>query len=120
MLADAGYGNDTSFRIALTEMELTYVMGVQGTVTVWKPGEEPMPHHREKATPAVPANSYSATPSTNRFPRVGCLTVSRGVAQRDLASGSEREETQSRFAACECAQPTATTGVPNRIRPNGC
>ena len=43
MLADAGYGNDTSFRTALTRMELTYVMGVQSTVTVWKPGEEPKP-----------------------------------------------------------------------------
>jgi SRSO17 transposase len=43
VLADAGYGNDTSFRMALTEMELAYVMGVQSTVTVWKPGEEPKP-----------------------------------------------------------------------------
>jgi SRSO17 transposase len=43
VLADAGYGHDTSFRMALTEMELTYVMGVQSTVTVWKPGEEPQP-----------------------------------------------------------------------------
>jgi SRSO17 transposase len=43
VLADAGYGNDTNFRMALTEMELTYVMGVQSTVTVWKPGEEPKP-----------------------------------------------------------------------------
>ena len=43
VLADAGYGNDTSFRTALTRMELTYVMGVQSTVTVWKPGEEPKP-----------------------------------------------------------------------------
>jgi SRSO17 transposase len=41
VLADAGYGNDTSFRLALTEMEMKYVMGVQSTVTVWKPGEEP-------------------------------------------------------------------------------
>ena len=43
VLADAGYGNDTSLRTALTEMKLTYVMGVQSTVTVWKPGEEPKP-----------------------------------------------------------------------------
>jgi SRSO17 transposase len=43
VLADAGYGNDTSFRTALTEKELTYVMGVQCTITVWKPGEEPKP-----------------------------------------------------------------------------
>ena len=32
-----------SFRLALTKMEMTYVMGVQSTVTVWKPGEEPKP-----------------------------------------------------------------------------
>jgi SRSO17 transposase len=43
VLADAGYGNDTSFRIALTEMALMYVTGVQSNVSVWKPGEEPMP-----------------------------------------------------------------------------
>jgi SRSO17 transposase len=43
VLADAGYGNDTGFRLALTKMEMTYVMGVQSTVTVWKPGEEPRP-----------------------------------------------------------------------------
>ena len=43
VLADAGYGNDTGFRAELTRMELTYVMGVQSTVTVWKPGEEPRP-----------------------------------------------------------------------------
>jgi SRSO17 transposase len=43
LLADAGYGNDTRFRMAVTEMELTYVMGVQSTITVWKPGEEPKP-----------------------------------------------------------------------------
>lgn len=43
VLADAGYGVDTSFRAALTKMELVYVMGVQSSVTVWKPGEEPKP-----------------------------------------------------------------------------
>jgi SRSO17 transposase len=43
VLADAGYGNDTGFRMALTKMEMPYVMGVQSTVTVWKPGKEPKP-----------------------------------------------------------------------------
>ena len=33
ILADAGYGNDSHFRSALTKMELTYVMGVQSSVT---------------------------------------------------------------------------------------
>ena len=43
ILADAGYGNDSNFRAALTKMELAYVVGVQSTVTVWKPGEAPQP-----------------------------------------------------------------------------
>jgi SRSO17 transposase len=43
ILADAGYGVDTSFRTALTKMDLIYVVGVQSSVTVWKPGEGPKP-----------------------------------------------------------------------------
>lgn len=41
VLADAGYGNDTGFRTALTNLELLYVMGIMSTVTVWKPGQGP-------------------------------------------------------------------------------
>ena len=43
ILADAGYGTDTGFRTALTEMNMPYVMGIQSVITVWKPGEEPRP-----------------------------------------------------------------------------
>jgi SRSO17 transposase len=43
VLADAGYGTDTSFRMALTSMGMAYVMGIQSTVTVWRPGEGPRP-----------------------------------------------------------------------------
>ncbi len=48
VLADAGYGVDTGFRTALTKMEVAYVMGVQSTVTVWKPraGPKPAPARR--------------------------------------------------------------------------
>ena len=43
VLADAGYGNDTGFRTELTKLELSYVVGIQSTMSVWKPGEEPKP-----------------------------------------------------------------------------
>jgi SRSO17 transposase len=43
VLADAGYGTDSSFRQALTNLEVAYVMGIQSTATVWKPGEAPQP-----------------------------------------------------------------------------
>jgi SRSO17 transposase len=48
ILADAGYGTDTRFRLALTEMELPYVVGVMSSVSVWKPGEVPQPPKKWK------------------------------------------------------------------------
>jgi hypothetical protein len=36
-LADAGYGNDKAFRSGLTELGLEYVVGLQGSMTVWAP-----------------------------------------------------------------------------------
>jgi len=42
VLADAGYGNDSRFRIGITELGLTYVAGVQSSTTVWKLGEGPL------------------------------------------------------------------------------
>ena len=42
VLADAGYGTDTRFRTGVTALGLGYVMGVQGTISVWRPGEAPL------------------------------------------------------------------------------
>jgi SRSO17 transposase len=43
VLADAGYGADGAFRARLTTLGLTYAVGVQPTLSVWPPGEEPLP-----------------------------------------------------------------------------
>ena len=43
VLADAGYGANTEFREGLTQLELQYVVGVQSTMTVWGPGQQPLP-----------------------------------------------------------------------------
>ncbi|MDQ1473218.1 MAG: hypothetical protein QOJ99_4698 [Bryobacterales bacterium] len=48
VLADAGYGNDSQFRAQLTEWKLPYTAGIQSTVTVWKPGEQPAPAPKGK------------------------------------------------------------------------
>ena len=42
VLADAAYGNDSGFRRAITELGLDYMVGVQSTTTVWKPGAGPL------------------------------------------------------------------------------
>ena len=43
VLADAGYGIDTALRAALTEMGLTYIVGVQSSTSLWPPGTQPLP-----------------------------------------------------------------------------
>lgn len=43
VLADAGYGNSTLFRNAITELGLQYVVGVESSTTVWQPGQQPLP-----------------------------------------------------------------------------
>lgn len=43
VLADAGYGADGGFRAGLSELGLTYVVGVQPTLSVWRSGESPLP-----------------------------------------------------------------------------
>jgi len=60
VLADAGYGNGTPFRTALTQLGLTYVVGVESSTTVWAPGQQPLP-----APPRKPGRG--ATPK--RLPR---------------------------------------------------
>ena len=54
LLADAGYGVDTAFRERLSELGLTYVMGVTGSVTVWPPGREPLPPAAHSGRGVVP------------------------------------------------------------------
>ena len=43
VLADAAYGINTEFRDGLTKLGLPYMVGVQSTITVWGPGQQPLP-----------------------------------------------------------------------------
>jgi SRSO17 transposase len=53
VLADAGYGNVTAFRDALSERLIPYAVGIGGETTVWPPGMEPLPpkHRSGKGRP---------------------------------------------------------------------
>jgi SRSO17 transposase len=46
VLADAAYGNESRFREGLTVLGLRYVVGIQGTTTVWSGGKAPLPAKR--------------------------------------------------------------------------
>ena len=42
VLTDTGYGSDTAFRDAVTELGLPYITGVGPTTSVWPPGVRPL------------------------------------------------------------------------------
>ena len=54
VLADPAYGNDTQFREGITELGLFYVVGVMSTMTVWKPGQQPLPPRAARKGPGRP------------------------------------------------------------------
>src|SRR6266545_853073 len=43
VVADAGYGINTSFRERLTELGFAYVVGITGAVSLWPEGRAPLP-----------------------------------------------------------------------------
>lgn len=59
VVADAAYGNDTNFRQDVTDLGLTYMLAIQGSTTVWRPGEQPLP-------PAKRTSQRGRAPSTLR------------------------------------------------------
>jgi SRSO17 transposase len=62
ILADAGYGNGTSFRTAVTELGLQYVMGIESSTTVWEPGQQPLPAPPRKPGRGAPPTRLQRNP----------------------------------------------------------
>jgi len=42
VIADAAYGNDTAFRDGLSALGVSYAVCIQGSTTVWRPGDAPL------------------------------------------------------------------------------
>lgn len=78
VLADAGYGVDTDFRDSITALDLTFVVGIQSSASLWPPGQAPLP---------VKPWSGRGRPPT----RVGRSADHKPVAARDLAAGLPKE-----------------------------
>jgi len=43
VLGDAGYGDETDFRVGVSDLGLRYVLGVRSATSVWPPGQAPLP-----------------------------------------------------------------------------
>jgi SRSO17 transposase len=43
VLGDAGYGDETDFRVGVSGLGLSYVLGIRPGTSVWPPGQAPLP-----------------------------------------------------------------------------
>ncbi len=90
VVSDAGHENDMRFRSGLKEMNLDYVVAVQSSISLWPPGQEPLPPK---------PLSGKGHPASHCAPRSGLLALvrqgvgaeysSRGLARHLVARGNQ-------------------------------
>jgi SRSO17 transposase len=100
VLADAGYGNGTSFRTAITHLGLQYAVGIESSTTVWEPGQQPLPAPARKpgrgATPKRLQRNADHQPITVKQLALGLPSS----AWKDIGWRQGSQKTlRSRFAA---------------------
>lgn len=78
VLADAGYGIDTAFRTGVRALGLDYVVGVQSSVTLWPPGQGPLP-------PMPWSGSQGRPPTLQRRDEAHQPTSAKALAQNLLS-----------------------------------
>ncbi len=116
VLADAGYGVDTAFRQALTDMGLEYVVGVTSAVVVWPPGVEPLPplpYSGHGRPPVMPRRTAKRKPMS-----VKALAMSLPSAAFQVISWREgsNDKLSGRFAAVRVRHAGGNSGRA-RLRP---
>jgi SRSO17 transposase len=116
VLADAGYGVDTAFRHALSEMGLPYAVGVTSAVSVWPPGVEPLPPKPYSGTgrpPVMPRRTTKRQPMS-----VKALALSLPAQAFQTISWREgtNEPLVGRFAALRVRHAGGNAGRA-RLRP---
>ena len=116
VLADAGYGVDTVFRQALSDMGLLYAVGVTSAVVVWPPGIEPLPpkpYGGMGRPPVVPRRTAELQPMS-----VKALALSLPAQAFQTISWREgsNEPLTGRFAAVRVRHAGGNAGKA-RLRP---
>jgi SRSO17 transposase len=98
-LADAAYGMNTEFREGLTQLELPYVLGVQSSMTVWAPAQQPLPakpRENRGRPPRLLQRTKDHQPVSVK--QLAMSLPSRAFQEITWREGTERK-LRSRFAA---------------------
>jgi len=116
VLADAGYGVDTGFRQALSDMGLLYAVGITSAVVVWPPGVKPLPpkpYSGMGRPPVMPRRTPARQPMSVK-------ALAQSLPGRTFQNISWREGTNEtltgRFAAVRVRHAGGNAGKA-RLRP---
>jgi len=93
VLADAGYGIDYAFRQGLSDLGLSYVVGITSAVVVWPPGVEPLPpkpYAGMGRPPVMPRRTAKRQP-------VSVKALAQGLPDSAFQNISWREGTNERL-----------------------
>src|SRR6195952_1254355 len=101
VLGDAAYGNETDFRAGVGDLGLCYVLGVQSSTSVWRPGTAPLPPRPKlRAGPGRPQTRLQHRPDQRAVSLAALAKTLPGQAWRTVTwrEGS-KTALSSRFAA---------------------
>ena len=110
VLADAGYGVDTAFRNGLTDLGLSYVVGITSAISVWPPEIEPLPPKPWKGNgrpPLQPRRTADRQPLSVKALAMALPTTSFQTVQ--WREGTN-QLLSSRFAAVRVRHAGGNTG----------
>jgi SRSO17 transposase len=100
VLADAGYGNGTPFRAALTQLGMQYVVGIESSTSVWEPGQQPLPAPPRKPGRGAPTKRLQRRADHQPIAaKQWALRLPSSAWQEIGWRQGSRETLRSRFAA---------------------
>ncbi len=109
VLADAGFGNDTHFRLGLEDLGLSYVVGILSTTSFWAPGTGPV--SPESTPESMP---WPGRPAKRLRRPAGGGPVSAKALAKSLAAEAWREIT---WREGTTAEPLRSRFAGVRVRP---
>jgi SRSO17 transposase len=99
VLAGAACGNDSEFRQELGRLGLEYVVGVQSSTTVWRPGEEPLPAAESQGVGRPPKRWRRSAERQPVSVKQLAMELGRRAFRRLSWRAGTKQPLRSRFAA---------------------
>src|SRR5215471_13335560 len=117
---DAGYGNDTELRTAITAMGMSYVAGILTTTTVWPPGTAPLLPQTRSRRGRPPTRLQRDSEHQPISAKPLALSLSKEAWQTAAWREGSAERLSSRFARQRVRAAHRDTELSRRAPRSGC